>query len=36
MTDNTVNTEKKIKLTKKDVSHSYWLWQFFSHANYNY
>jgi len=24
------------KLTKKDVEHSYWLWQFFSHANYNY
>lgn len=25
-----------VKLTKKDVSHSYWIWQFFSHANYNY
>lgn len=42
MTDNTVNTtaqttsEKKVKLTKKDIAHSYWLWQFFSHANYNY
>ena len=38
MTDNAVNTgtEKKIKLSKKDISHSYWLWQFFSHANYNY
>lgn len=28
--------EKKITLTKKDVRKSYWLWQFFSHANYNY
>ncbi|MCD8249286.1 MAG: PTS system mannose/fructose/sorbose family transporter subunit IID [Lachnospiraceae bacterium] len=24
------------KLTKKDVNKSYWLWQFFSHSNYNY
>ena len=24
------------KLTKKDVQKSFWLWQFFSHANYNY
>lgn len=38
MTDNAVNTapEKKIRLDKKDISRSYWLWQFFSHANYNY
>ena len=38
MTDNAVNTgtEKKIKLSKKDISRSFWLWQFFSHANYNY
>ncbi len=25
-----------VKLTKKDVQKSFWLWQFFSHANYNY
>jgi mannose/fructose/N-acetylgalactosamine-specific phosphotransferase system component IID/mannose/fructose/N-acetylgalactosamine-specific phosphotransferase system component IIC len=24
------------KLEKKDIQKSYWLWQFFSHANYNY
>lgn len=24
------------KLTKSDIRKSYWLWQFFSHANYNY
>lgn len=39
------NTETKIPetltpptgtLTKKDIQKSYWLWQFFSHANYNY
>lgn len=29
-------TEKKGLLTKADVRKSYWLWQFFSHANYNY
>jgi len=28
--------ETELKLTKKDVRRSYWLWQFFSHANYNY
>lgn len=28
--------EAELKLTKKDVRHSYWLWQFYSHANYNY
>lgn len=28
--------EAAIKLTKKDVNRSYWIWQFFSHANYNY
>jgi len=27
---------EKVELTKKDVRKSYWLWQFFSHANYNY
>lgn len=26
----------KVRLTKKDVQKSFWLWQFFSHANYNY
>lgn len=31
-----VQEEKRMKLTKKDVQKSYWLWQFFSHANYNY
>ena len=40
MTDNTVNTAvetgKQVKLTKGDISRSFWLWQFFSHANYNY
>ena len=29
-------TDKRIKLDKKDIRRSYWLWQFFSHANYNY
>jgi mannose/fructose/N-acetylgalactosamine-specific phosphotransferase system component IID/mannose/fructose/N-acetylgalactosamine-specific phosphotransferase system component IIC len=24
------------RLEKKDIQKSYWLWQFFSHANYNY
>ena len=28
--------EKRISLTKSDIRKSYWLWQFFSHANYNY
>lgn len=27
---------QKICLDKKSVQKSYWLWQFFSHANYNY
>lgn len=40
MTDNTVNTavetQKQVKLSKSDISRSFWLWQFFSHANYNY
>jgi len=27
---------KKVALTKKDVQKSYWFWQLFSHANYNY
>lgn len=30
------NEKPAVKLTKKDISKSYWLWQFFSHANYNY
>ncbi|NCE64971.1 PTS system mannose/fructose/sorbose family transporter subunit IID [Pseudoflavonifractor sp. 524-17] len=25
-----------VKLDKKDIQRSFWLWQFFSHANYNY
>lgn len=28
--------KSEVKLTKKDITKSYWLWQFFSHANYNY
>lgn len=31
-----VDTEKRVKLDKKDIRKSFWLWQFFSHANYNY
>ena len=27
---------QKVSLDEKDVKKSYWLWQFFSHANYNY
>lgn len=34
--ETTVTKGTGVKLTKKDVNHSYWLWQFFSHANYNY
>lgn len=32
------NKEKvqSVSLEEKDVKKSYWLWQFFSHANYNY
>ena len=26
----------KVELSKKEVQKSYWLWQLFSHANYNY
>jgi len=29
-------TAQGVKLTQKDVSRSYWIWQLFSHANYNY
>lgn len=38
MTENAARTapEKRIKLDKKDITRAYWLWQFFSHANYNY
>lgn len=36
MPSNDVKTAPGVKLTKKDVSHSYWIWQLFSHANYNY
>jgi mannose PTS system EIID component len=38
MPNNDVMTEtvQGTALTKKDVNHSYWIWQFFSHANYNY
>lgn len=34
--DETQSNKKIIKLDKKDISKSFWLWQFFSHANYNY
>ena len=30
------HSEQSVKLTKKDVNKSFWLWQLFSHANYNY
>ncbi len=30
------NNVSESKLTKKDLVRSYWTWQFFSHANYNY
>ncbi len=30
------NEQPAVKLTKKDITKSYWLWQLFSHANYNY
>lgn len=38
MPSNEVKTEtvQSVKLTKKDVNRSYWVWQLFSHANYNY
>lgn len=26
----------RFELTKQDINKSYWIWQFFSHANYNY
>ncbi len=29
-------TENRTSLSKSDIRKSYWLWQFFSHANYNY
>lgn len=32
----TATTEKKVKLSKKDVVKAFWRWTFFSHANYNY
>ena len=35
MSETNTNTNE-VKLTKQDVQKSYWLWQFFSHANYNY
>lgn len=36
MEKNTEEKVQKISLDKKSVRKSYWLWQFFSHANYNY
>jgi PTS system mannose-specific IID component len=35
MGDNMTNREP-VKLTRADVRRSFWLWTFFSHANYNY
>ena len=29
-------TQEKVSLTRGDVQRSFWLWTFFSHANYNY
>ncbi len=31
-----VGTETRVSLTRGDVQRSFWLWTFFSHANYNY
>ncbi len=38
MADNIVKNDAGAgkKLDKKDIRKAYWLWQFFSHANYNY
>jgi PTS system mannose-specific IID component len=37
MTAETPNTEQpRVSLTRSDVRWSFWLWTFFSHANYNY
>jgi len=39
MVDQTVTTtpaEPAVSLTRADVQRSFWLWTFFSHANYNY
>lgn len=36
MQTNSEELKDRNTLTKKDVRHSFWLWQFFSHANYNY
>lgn len=31
-----ITTKTAVKVTKKDLVKSFWLWTFFSHANYNY
>ncbi len=31
-----MNSQSNVKLTKKDLVKSMFIWQFFSHANYNY
>lgn len=31
-----INKNEKVILNKHDVNKSYWIWQFYSHANYNY
>jgi len=39
MVDQTVPAtpaEPAVSLTRADVQRSFWLWTFFSHANYNY
>jgi PTS system mannose-specific IID component len=36
MTPDTMDEGKKVSLTRRDVQRSFWLWTFFSHANYNY
>ncbi len=35
--ENAVSADRpKVTLTKKDINKSFWIWQFCSHANYNY
>ena len=36
MTPDMMDEGKKVSLTRRDVQRSFWLWTFFSHANYNY
>jgi mannose/fructose/sorbose-specific phosphotransferase system IID component len=36
MTPDTMDEGRKVSLSRSDVQRSFWLWTFFSHANYNY